>query len=159
MKPLDLEPIKERVAKATPGPWAWRENDFRPKYMEKMRNGKWRARPGAKADQAWVMLLAGPPSKHAAELTPFNILCGDVDEYDFPHIIGLRWAQVKGKALLGVVPLPADAELIANAPTDIKALIEEVERLRDLLKQRSDVSHDGDDSDGSDDKFSSQKKS
>ena len=32
-----------------------------------------------------------------------------------------------------MVPNKADADLIANAPTDIKALIEEVERLRELV--------------------------
>lgn len=131
---LDLTPIKERLAKATPGPWTWREDDFRPKYMKQKRDGNWMARPGRKAKDSWVMLLTGPP--HASVREGFaqeDIQRGYPDEWDFPHIFALRWNQIKGKSLVNAVPGSDDAKLIANAPTDIKALIEEVERLRDLL--------------------------
>jgi hypothetical protein len=129
---LDLEAIKERLRKATPGPWAWRENDFRPKYMKQKKNGWWMARPGRRADQSWVMLLTGPihASFRDKEFTPEDFQRGFPDEWDFPHILALRWAQVRVKSLFNVAPKDADMELIANAPADIKALIEEVERLR-----------------------------
>lgn len=131
---LDLEPIKERLKKATPGPWAWREDDFRPKYMKQKKDGSWMSRPGCRGDRSWVMLLTGPPHASIKEgFTQEDIQRGYPDEWDFRHIIALRWNQVRGKSLVNVSPFPEDAKLIAHAPTDLKALIEEVERLRTLI--------------------------
>jgi len=154
---LDLKPIKERLEKATPGPWAWREDDFRPKYMKQKRDGTWMARPGCRATDSWVMLLTGPARKPCADPIPENIMRGYPDEWDFPHIVALRWDQIKGKSLWNATPGPGDAKFIANAPTDIKALIEEVERLRGLVKdaglpltQPIDVGMDGEENQGGD---------
>jgi hypothetical protein len=133
---LDLEPIKKRLAAATPGPWAWREDMFRLKYMQQLKNGQWRAKPGKSANSSWVMLLTGPMRAPRINFTEENILCGYPDEWDFPHIIALRWSDIKGKSLVNVAPSRADAELIANAPNDIAALIEEVEKLREKLREK-----------------------
>ena len=132
---LDLEPIKNRLAAATPAPWVWREDLFRPKYMKQLRSGDWRAKPGRSALNSWVMLLTGPvrwPQKEE-DVTEENILRGYPDEWDFPHIIALRWRNIRGESLINSTPNDDDAVLIASAPTDIRALIEEIERLRALL--------------------------
>jgi hypothetical protein len=128
---LDLEPIKKRLARATPGPWAWRQDLFRHKYMQELKNGTWRARPGKSANDSWVMLLTGPQRRlKYVDETIDNVLNRRFDEFDFEWVIALRWSQVKGNVLMGCGPSPEDADLIANAPTDIAALIAEVERLR-----------------------------
>jgi len=134
---LDIEPIKKRLAKATPGPWEWREDVFRPKYMKRKRDGKWMARRGKRAVQSWVALLTGPPrNSHTPPPTLENIERGYPDEWDYPHIIALRWSDFRAKSLINALPSPDDMALIANAPTDIKALVKEVERLRALLGER-----------------------
>lgn len=79
---LDLEPIKARLAEATPGPW---------KYLD----GKLQASPG------WPIIDA--------------------------------WWEGEGKG--GITADAADAALIANAPSDIAALIREVEQLRTQLDE------------------------
>ena len=127
---LDLEPIKKRLAAATPGPWAWREDMFRPKYMKQMKNGNWRGKSGKSAKRSWVMLLTGPLHEPKFDFDEGNILQGYPDEWDFPHIIAIRWDDIKGTSLLNATPLPEDAALIENAPIDIAMLLEEVERLR-----------------------------
>ena len=130
---IDLEAIKKRLRNATPGPWTWREDTFRPKYMKQKKNGHWMAKPGRRASQSWVMLLTGPMRAPRKEFTQEDIIRGYPDEWDFPHIFALRWEALKAKSLFNATPSDADAELIANAPSDIKALIEEVERLRALV--------------------------
>lgn len=144
---LDLTPIKERLSKATPGPWAWRQDAFLPKYMDpvKSKPGHWRARSKGSAKRSWVMLLTGPQQRILKdelpdELTPENVRSGLPDEWDFPHIIALRWSSIKGNTLFNATPCLADAELVANAPSDIAALIGEVERLRAALAQSGTTS-------------------
>ena len=133
---LDLGPIKRRLAESTPGPWKWREEIFRQKYMIRMKNGRWRARPGKDAGRSWVMLLTGPLTHSGIgypEETLENIIAGYPDEWDYPHIIAIRWNQIRPKSLVNACPSKADADLIANAPTDLADLVEEVEKLRKLL--------------------------
>lgn len=130
---LNIEAIKARLAAATPGPWAWREDMFRYKYMQQLNSGKWRAKPGKDANRSWVMLLTGPMRSPQKEFNQDDIIQGYPDEYDFPHIIALRWGQVRSKCLVNVTPNPPDADLIAHAPTDIRALLEEVDRLRNII--------------------------
>lgn len=131
---LNLNPIKERLAEATPGPWKWREDLFFHKHMQKMKTGNWRARPGRLALDSWVMLLTGPlPDSMEIEETLENIISGCPDEWDYPPIVAIRWRQIKGKELFNATPTKEDAALIENAPTDIAALIAEVERLRAVI--------------------------
>lgn len=75
-EPLDLEPIKARLAAATPGPW---ESDIYP------------------GSENWV------------------------------YVGGVRGP---GPSLELGADSSGDAEFITNAPTDIAALVAEVERLR-----------------------------
>lgn len=136
MNELDLEPIKQRLAKATPGPWSWKEDLFRPKYMKQMKNGDWKAKPGKKASDSWVMLLTGPLKFNSVqEYSQEDIIKGVPDEYDFQRVIALRWNRIKGTELWNSTPTQADADLIANAPSDIESLLIEVERLRRELKR------------------------
>mgnify|MGYP001612893948 FL=1 len=99
----------------TPGPWSWREDEFRSKYMQRMRNGNWRAKSGHRANESWVFLLTGAvrnptiPENHR-------------DEWDYPHVLALRWVNVRGKSVYGAGPKPADASLIAATPDLLEAL-------------------------------------
>lgn len=90
---LDLDPIKARLARATPGPWE--------QMPSKNKGG--------------VDRYVGPPG------------CGPVCEMS---VIREKWGD--------------DMRLIANAPTDLGALVQEAELLRnalvDLLKA---VTEDG----------------
>lgn len=130
---IDLEQIEKRCAAATAGPWKWRENDFRPRYMQQMRNGNWRARPGRKANDSWVFLLVAPSNHEASddkdELAR-QIERGRIDEYDFRHIFALRWNQVRGNNLWNATPSEADCAFIEASRTDIPELVAEVKRLR-----------------------------
>jgi hypothetical protein len=95
MKPLlDLEAIKARIAKTTPGPWEW---SIRPKRH----------------------MLVSPLSARGF-LTVLETQ-GDV-EADYP------------------CAKDADRDLIQHAPTDLAALVAEVERLRaELTAERADA--------------------
>jgi len=88
---LDLEAIKARIAKATPGPWEW---SIRPKRH----------------------MLVSPLSARGF-LTVLETQ-GDV-EADYP------------------CAKDADRDLIQHAPTDLAALVAEVERLRAELTAES----------------------
>ena len=79
---LDLEPIKKRLAEASPGPWSW--------DCDLLRQGEY-----------------GEP------------VLGSEPVYDGGEMIGST-----------TVVLRTDAALIAHAPTDLAALVAEVERLR-----------------------------
>lgn len=74
---LDIEPIKARLAAATPGPW-----------------------------QTITTVETDIGTEHLVTEADMDAGC------------------------IGTSPQAADAELIANAPTDLAALIAEVERLR-----------------------------
>lgn len=91
--PLDLEPIKARLAEATPGPWA----------------AGWSGDPDADGPDA------------AAPLNVISWNRGEVaDLAPHPGCHASTWEQVL-----------RNAELIAHAPSDLQALIAEVERLRE----------------------------
>lgn len=85
---LDLQPIKDRLAAATPGPWTASPN-VQPLGV------------AAVAEVNTVLVLASGPL------------------YGSPM---------------------RDASLIANAPTDLAALVAEVERLRGILADRLQTS-------------------
>lgn len=83
---LDLEPIKARIARATPGPWRVKETDPRSIHRGTVQ-----------------------VEEHGRVIeTVAECYCGGYEGH------GLR-----------------NAELVANAPTDLDALIAEVERLRE----------------------------
>jgi hypothetical protein len=134
---IDIEPIKKRLAAATPGPWRWMEDIFRHKYMERMKNGSWRAKPHKKAENSWLMLLTGPVHPSVQNFNQDGINNGFPDEYDFPHIIAIRWGDLKKKSIFNATPRRHDAEFISNAPIDIAMLIEEVERLRKIINDNN----------------------
>ena len=79
---LDLDPIKARLAAATPGPWRWSRVE------------------------SWG---------HVAKLHDIHFL---------PNLASLSSTQQD----------QADADLIAHAPSDLAALVAEVERLRAAIK-------------------------
>ena len=87
MTTLDLEPIKERLEAATPGPWrVWRDPD---------------------------------PTKVRATAVETAWCYGDIEG--------------DTELITDYLPTDADAELIANAPEDIAALVAEVERLKEAV--------------------------
>ena len=84
MTALDLEPIKERLAAATPGPWrVWTDPD---------------------------------PTKVRATAVETAWCHGDIEG--------------DTELITDYLPTDADAEMIAHAPSDLAALVAEVERLR-----------------------------
>ena len=88
MATLDLDPIKERLAAATPGPWrVWHDPD-----PSKVRS--------TAVETAWC----------------YGDIEGDTE------------------LITDYLPTGADAEMIANAPEDIAALVAEVERLREQVE-------------------------
>ena len=88
MTTLDLEPIKERLAAATPGPWrVWRDPD--PTNVR-----------ATAVETAWC----------------YGDIEGDTE------------------LITDYLPTDADARFIAEAPSDIEALIGEVERLRGQIE-------------------------
>lgn len=100
---LDIEPIKARLAAATPGPWSPRHAG----HGSHVTTGRY--------DVAW---------------------CGTT--------FGVDRNGTYGREGAGCV---ADAELIANAPTDLAALIAEVERLRNIIGEAREelrIPHDPD---------------
>lgn len=82
---LDIEPIKARLAAATPGPW-----------------------------QTIVTVETDIGTEHLVTEADMDASC------------------------IGTSPQAADADLIAHAPTDLAALIAEVERLRVALQAQVD---------------------
>lgn len=92
----------------TPGPWEWREKEFDEKYCKKKRDGTLIARAGRKIRDRWIMLLTGPQR--------YPIGDGEkVDEWDYPHIIALRWEDLKTSSWSGG-PSENDMKLIAASP-------------------------------------------
>lgn len=94
---LDLEPIKARIARATPGPWRVKETDSR-----SIHRGTVQVEENGRVIE-----------------TVAECYCGGYEGH------GLR-----------------NAELVANAPTDLDALVAEVERLREF---RNNAMHAGND--------------
>lgn len=130
-----LADIAARSDMATPGPWAWREDQFREKYMQRLSNGNWRARPGKRASDSWVMLLTGPLHwTIPTSFTPEEIEQA-TDEWDYPHILALRWNQVRGNTLFNAAPFAHDAAFIAATRTDVPDLLADAQASRALLAQ------------------------
>lgn len=84
----DLEPIRERLNNATPGPWTAMDYDTNP------------------GDQGVPIIGGGEPGTMKSHLTAYTMTLNNESQS------------------------VADADLIAHAPTDLRDLIEEVERLR-----------------------------
>jgi hypothetical protein len=128
MEPLDLEPIKARIAAATPGPWVWADYDGVPEWATNISDGEgnereWGGRFSIESEANAPPLDADPDDPKWNE--PIDVLrvLGPVEDDDDD----------------GVYEIPiedADAALIVNAPTDLAALIAEVERLRAQLGER-----------------------
>lgn len=125
IKPLDLEPIKARLAAATPGRWVWIDHNLVPEGVEDARN------------------LDGTPHEWSGRYAIQAELL-DVDDPAFwsdkgqtlEMVIDMVEDEVSGDVF--EIPISdADAALIVNAPTDIAALISEVERLRAVVAQCS----------------------
>lgn len=92
MRPmLDLQPIKARLAAATPGPWEVESSET--------------------VDGSFI-----------ANMGPIMIV---------PYFQGMA-------------PMMADADLIAHAPTDLAALVAEVERLRTAITEHERLLRRGD---------------
>lgn len=126
-EPLDLEPIKARLAAVTPGRWVWVDHDgVQEEWLEvKDADGnphEWSGRYGIEADPifenddddpAW-----GPGGREVV-----MVLDMVEDEHD---------------GMVYEIPInDADAALIVNAPSDIAALVDEVERLRAMVAELS----------------------
>lgn len=97
---LDLQPIKDRLAAATPGPW---EREFTEHIAEDM-----------SLDASYTSFIIGK-----------GVSVGEMD-------------------------MPADCELVAHAPTDLAALVAEVERLRAAIEEHQRAVKPGNDYCGAD---------
>lgn len=117
-EPLDLEPIKARLAAATPGQWVWLDHDLAPEGVEEVYNldgtpHEWSGRCGIQTDQY--------DENDPATYSPDGV----------PVVMVLEMIEDEHDGTLYEIPInDADAALIVNAPTDIAALVAEVERLR-----------------------------
>lgn len=126
--PDHLEAIKARLRKATPGPW----RDFTHEYPEAVANS---TKPnyhgtGRYRYKRFLCLIAHSDVRGQA-VNPDTDCPIRVDLWDFTKVVCIPWndkSNVKTQAE-GVVT-PHDRALIANAPTDLTTLIDEVERLR-----------------------------
>lgn len=99
-----LSEIKEREAKATPGPWIWFHSQSHPEHWEV--DGKSELMPG---HTGWQIL-------------------GGVEEPDGPEDYG--WAVLHGKHSEDeITPSLGDVAFAASARQDIPWLVSEVERL------------------------------
>ncbi len=112
---LDLEAIKARVEKATPGPWgalACGEKD------NSWAIGTW----------SWPDGTQPGPGFFDADETDRWIEAGEPDDLTETHAEIIDQVCENSDAMASL----ADADFIAHARTDIPALIAEVERLRML---------------------------
>lgn len=121
-EPLNLEPIKARLAAATPGQWVWVDHNMAPEGAEN------------------VYDLDGKPhewsGRYAIEAEPLDDDDPEAWGPDGREVV-MVLEMIEDENTGDVFELPindADAALIANAPTDIAALVAEVERLRDELE-------------------------
>lgn len=124
-----LEAIRQRAERASPGPWRWIENRVNEcRYMERHggkripRSGKWR--------REWVFILQGGGNRN-------SWVAPDGGERPDPYdhsIISLSWEFLKrGITCFCGGPVDGDAAFIAHAREDIPALLEEIDRLRAAL--------------------------
>lgn len=104
----EIAELRKIEAAATRGPWEWAE-------------AKWNAKIGQRRRGNWIYCLQGP-SRYGSCNQPW------ADEYDYSHIFGLRWYQVKGSEIS--VMRDEDKALIAAARNALIPLLDEVERLQ-----------------------------
>jgi hypothetical protein len=121
---LDLEPIKKRLAAATPGPWKWCDGNGVPEdagqvYLYK--GGELELQDPYVFDgfySLWQHIEIEEPEGEAQE----EPVISQIEYEGYIHEMTIS---------------KEDAALIAAAPTDIAALIAEVERLREQLAKRT----------------------
>lgn len=155
---LDLDAIKARLAAATPGPWGWRGNsdgaiELRTLHSVGLRViTTMRAQPcGVESDDGEIVLAAEACApcrgNHAKYMAGEDL--DDAERCAKPENLNTVWLWDNGfvspankwavnertyRTDIARVEHP-DAELVANAPTDIAALVAEVERLRSAVSE------------------------
>lgn len=120
MSDLDLEAIKAMLAKATPGPWTIHSPESAPVDRPALQIRGTRATDRSRTTRPDLRNAAPISQKVAYVFTP-------------TEPVGCLGGQKCTKRTL--VEGEANAELIANAPIDLAALVAEVERLRDELSK------------------------
>ena len=125
---IDIEPIRARLAAATPGPWEWFGNTKTYQcHLSTVHGGRrhvmnfWRW--GMSQAQPSFQVSLGPPvqvgSGYMVKLSEMAAECPS---------LGPKFEVEYRRDFVGIGH--PDAELIARAPTDIAALLAEVDRLR-----------------------------
>lgn len=109
--PLDLAAIKARLTAATPGPWTFEDGDD--------------------DDFCSAVAICAPIPASERQQTNF---AGD---FNARAVVALTLWQNPRIAVIHDARWDENAWLIAHAPTDIAALVEEVERLRAVLDSSS----------------------
>lgn len=128
---LDLEDIKTRLYAASPGPWAWCD-DFGPiPYHEAYQQPDGKPRVlGGNDGSLGVTELYRRIDEGDGEDTEVPLLTVNSSPPTNPN----DPERPDYRSWRGPIrALPADLHFIAHAPTDIEALITEVERLRALV--------------------------
>ena len=121
---IDLDALEALLEEATPLPWSDRRQEFQERHaVLSRRSGQWRARPGHHIRQTWVCLITGP--QQGSYSYP--------DEWDYPHVIALRWSSIKGDGLANFMP-GQDEGLIIAAVNALPELIRELRELRAGVK-------------------------
>ena len=117
---VDLDALEALLEEATPLPWTDRTQEFLERHaVLSPRSGEWEARPGHHIRQTWVCLITGP--QRGSYRYP--------DEWDYPHVIALRWSAIKGDGLANFMP-GQDEGLIIAAVNALPELIRELRELR-----------------------------
>lgn len=120
--PLDLDAIKARLDAASPGPWRWYGNTRYTMYLVRWGDCGWeivmsQTRKGM--HDAALQFNTDGRLVRADTLAVYEV-CRDATSADDPRVYRHDIVDIRHP----------DADLIAHAPTDIAALIAEVERLR-----------------------------
>jgi hypothetical protein len=120
---LDLAAIEERLKRATPGPWKWAQ-DYEYRHGEK----HWCLYNPQNLDAGVGDGIRRTINHRLITLNnqPNYVVDEDIDLTDEEKARGLKWAYRS-------LDSHPDFQLIANAPTDIAALVAEVKRLRSLV--------------------------
>lgn len=121
--PFDMEPIKARLAAATQGRWVWCDHGGAPEDAGSIFGGdgtprEWSGRYSIEAEQ---------PEPDEAEWE-------DKEEYAV-MVLGPVLDEADPSDVYELPINDADAALIINAPSDLAALVAEVERLRAIVAQ------------------------
>lgn len=124
---LNLDAIKARIAAATPGPWTWGEvseylvaraerwngNEFEEAVFQVAPETEWED----VVDDGWDYAHVSNHGDGPALTAGGQVVIAAPSEHCCPHMTDLAGSD-------------ADKALVANAPTDLAALVAEVERLR-----------------------------